>query len=63
MGIFDAAKEKASEFAGQNPDKVDQAVEKAGDLVDERTGGKFADKVDTGQEFANNKLDEQFGQN
>lgn len=57
MGIFDNAKDKATEFAGQNPDKIDQGVEKAGDFADERTAGQHSDKIDKGQEFANEKLD------
>ena len=53
MGIFDKAKDVAS----QNADAVRQGVDKAGDFVDERTGGKFADQVDQGQEFVKNQLD------
>lgn len=52
MSILD----KAKEFAEQNPDKVDQLVEKAGDLLDAKTDGKFADKVDQAQELAKEKL-------
>lgn len=57
MGIFDNAKDKATEYAQQNGDQVDQGVEKAGDFADERTDGKYADQVDKGQDFANEKLD------
>ena len=63
MGIFDSAKDKATDFANENPDKLDQGVEKAGDFVDEKTGGQHADQVDKGQDFANQKLDENFGGN
>ena len=52
MGIFD----KAKEFLADNPDKVDQKVEKAGDFADERTGGKYADQVDKGQETVTDQL-------
>jgi hypothetical protein len=48
MGIFDKAKDALSPHS----EHVDAAIEKAGDLVDERTGGKFAEHVDTGQDFA-----------
>ena len=34
----------------QNPDKIKAGVEKAGDLVDKQTGGKYAEKVDTVQQ-------------
>lgn len=52
MGLFDKAKEKL----GENGDKVDQGVDKAGDVVDEKTGGEHADQVDKGQDFAKDKL-------
>lgn len=62
MGIFDSAKEKAGEFAEQNPDKLNQGVEKAGDFADERTGGQHAEHVDKAQDFANEKLGGQPGE-
>ena len=52
MGIFDKAKDAMS---GQQ-DKVDAGVEKAGDMVDERTGDKYTEQVDQGQEMAKEKL-------
>ncbi|HHV22398.1 MAG TPA: antitoxin [Propionibacterium sp.] len=47
MGIFD----KAKDFASKNPDKADGIVDKAGDMIDQRTGGKHAAHVDKGQDF------------
>ena len=52
MGIFDKAKDALS---GQE-DKVDAGVEKAGDMVDEKTDSKYAEQVDQGQEMAKDKL-------
>ena len=52
MGIFDKAKNAMS---GQQ-DKVDAGVEKAGDMVDEKTGDKYTEHVDQGQEMAKDKL-------
>ncbi|AKK02079.1 antitoxin [Corynebacterium epidermidicanis] len=52
MGLLD----KAKELAEQNPDKVDQIIEKVGDVIDEKTGGKFSDQVDQAQEMAKDKL-------
>jgi hypothetical protein len=52
MGIFDKAKDAMS---GQQ-DKVDAGVEEAGDMVDEKTEGKYAEQVDQGQEMAQDKL-------
>ncbi|MET7995059.1 antitoxin [Amycolatopsis sp. NPDC005232] len=56
-GMFDKAKEKLQEFAGQHPDKVDQGVDKAADVADEKTGGKHGDQIQQGAD----KLKESFG--
>ncbi|MVA75669.1 antitoxin [Auraticoccus sp. F435] len=45
MGIFD----KAKDLAAQHSDKLRSGVDKVGDVVDQRTGGRHADKVDKGQ--------------
>ncbi|MEB8327195.1 antitoxin [Dietzia kunjamensis] len=52
MGLFD----KAKDFAGKNPDKVDSVLDKAGDAFDQRTGGKYAEHTDTAQEKAGDYL-------
>jgi hypothetical protein len=51
MGFLDDAKN----FIDDHDDQVDQAIEKAGDLVDDKTGGQYADKVDQVQEVAEGK--------
>jgi hypothetical protein len=51
MGFLDDAKK----FIDEHDDQVDQAIEKAGDLVDDKTDGKFADKVDKVQDLAEEK--------
>ena len=43
---------KIKNFASKNPDKVQVAVDKAGDLFDQKTGGKHAKHTDTVQEKA-----------
>lgn len=53
MGLMD----KIKAMLGGNADKVKQGVEKAGDMVDDKTGGKFADKVDMAQEKVGDMLD------
>jgi MT0933-like antitoxin protein len=57
MGIFDKAKDAMS---GQQ-DKVDAGVEKAGDMVDERTDSKYAEQVDQGQDMAKDRLGDTSG--
>lgn len=56
MGLMDDLGGKAKDLADQNPDKLKEGVEKAGDFVDEKTGGKYADKVDQAQQAAEDRL-------
>lgn len=57
MGLLDNIKGKAEELKDQvGGDKLEQGIDKAGDVVDEKTGGKFGDKIDQGQDFAKDKL-------
>ncbi len=48
MGLFDRAKE----LADQHADKVEGAIDKVADVVDEKTGGKYADHIDKGVDAA-----------
>ncbi len=48
MGLMDRVKGMLS----GHKDQANSAVDKGGDMIDDRTGGKYADKVDTGQEKA-----------
>ncbi len=57
MGIFD----KAKQFADDNPDKVNQGIDKGGDAIDQRTGGKHAEHVDKVQDGAKGFLNKDEG--
>jgi len=48
MGFMDQVKSLLS----KNADKVDTAIDKAGDIVDSKTQGKYKDQVDKVQEAA-----------
>ena len=39
----------------EHDDKVDQAIEKVGDVVDDKTGGKYSDQIDKAQDIAEEK--------
>ena len=54
MGIFDKAKDALSDHA----DQVGTGIDKAGDVVDAKTGGQYAERVDQGQDLAKKKLAE-----
>ena len=48
MGFLD----KAKALLSKNADKVDTVIDKAGDLVDKKTQGKYASTVDKVQDAA-----------
>ena len=52
MGIFDKAKDVLS----GNEDKIDAGIDKAGDMVDEKTGDKYTEQVNKGQDMAKDAL-------
>jgi hypothetical protein len=54
MGFLDDAKNLADEHEEQ----VDAAIEKAGDMVDDKTGGQYEGQVDKAQEFLEDKTGE-----
>jgi hypothetical protein len=49
---FDGARDKAADLAHDHGDKVTGAIDKAGDLVDKKTKGKYASKIDSAQSKA-----------
>ncbi|WP_433326270.1 antitoxin [Spirillospora sp. CA-294931] len=53
MSIVD----KVKGMLGQHGDKAKKGVDKGGDMLDQRTGGKYADKVDKAQDKANEYID------
>ena len=52
MGLLD----KVKGMLGQHADKVDDGIDRGGDVVDERTGGKHAAHVDKAQDAAKDAL-------
>lgn len=57
MGALDDMKDKAKDLASEHSDQVDEGLEKAGDFVDEKTGGKHSDKIDRGVDKAREAVD------
>ena len=52
MGILDDLKGKAQRLIVGNEQAIKNGIEKAGDFVDSKTGGKHADKIDAVQRGA-----------
>jgi hypothetical protein len=53
MGFLD----KVKDLLSKNADKVDTAIDKAGDIVDQKTQGKYSGQVDKVQEAAKKAVD------
>jgi hypothetical protein len=47
---------KAKEFAGKNPDKVRQGIDKAEAVVNQKTGGKYSDQIKKGADAVEGQL-------
>ena len=50
MGVMDNMKDKARDLAGKHGDKLDQAIDKAGQMAKDKTGGEHDEKIDQGIE-------------
>ncbi|MBL1119049.1 antitoxin [Streptomyces sp. 110] len=53
--MFDALKnlkQKAADLAESHGGKISAGLEKTGDFIDDRTGGKYSEKIDTGVDKA-----------
>ena len=53
VGLMD----KVRSMLGQHDEKVDQGIDKAGDVVDDKTGGKYSEHVDKAQDAAHDAVD------
>src|SRR3954462_15742966 len=53
MGMLD----KAKDLLSQNADKIETAIKKAGDFVDDKTQGKYSDTIHKVQEEAKKVVD------
>ncbi|WP_225727865.1 MULTISPECIES: antitoxin [unclassified Nocardia] len=47
---------KGKDAAAKNADKIHDAVDKAGDFIDEKTGHKYTDKIEQGKQAAKNAV-------
>jgi hypothetical protein len=49
--------DKVKNLLARNADKVDTVIDKAGDIVDKKTQGKYTSTVDKVQDAAKNAVD------
>ncbi|MEH6378915.1 antitoxin [Streptomyces sp. KLMMK] len=64
MGLLDTikaklapAKDKIGDLAQQHGDKIEQGLEKAAKVVDEKTKGKYSSQIHTGADKAKHAID------
>lgn len=64
LSFLDDAKNKAGDLAdrakglvAENGESIKNGIEKGGDFIDQKTGGKFAEKVDKVQDGASGLVD------
>src|ERR1700712_1866878 len=57
VGFLDEAKKKLGGAVDKHGDKISEGLDKAGQAIDARTGGKYRDRIDTGVGKAKNALD------
>ena len=50
-------RDKVGDLFDGNEEKLDNAVDKTGDVVDDKTGGKFSDQMDKAQNAAKQGID------
>jgi hypothetical protein len=62
MSMFDNIKDKAEGLVDEHGEQAGQGLDKAGDVVDEKTGGQHSAQIDQGVEQAKNALDGLDGQ-
>ena len=57
MGIFD----KAKDLLNEHNDKVDQGIDKAAELIDQKTGGQHTEQIGQAAEQAKQAMDKNAG--
>jgi len=63
MGFLSDVKAKLTKAVDSQGDKIGDGLEKAGDVVDKQTGGKYDSQIDTGVDKAKDALDNLDGKN
>ena len=53
----DEAKDKAEDLAEEHGDKAKLGIDKAADVIDDKTGGKHTEKIEDGADKAKDAID------
>ena len=57
MGFLDKFRSKATQAVDQHGDKIKDGMDKVGDTIDKKTGGKHHDKIESAKGKATDALD------
>ncbi len=52
VGIFDKFKKKTVDVAEEHGDNIEAGIDKAAEVADDKTDGKYTDKIESGSEKA-----------
>jgi hypothetical protein len=58
MGFLSDVKSKLTKAVDSQGEKIGDGLEKAADLADKKTDGKYSEKIDTGVDKAKDALDD-----
>jgi hypothetical protein len=62
MSAFDEMKDKAKDLVDGHGDQVDQGIDRAGEMADQRTGGQHGEQISQGEQKVRDGLDSLDGQ-
>jgi len=62
MSAFDNMKDQGEDLLEQHGDQADAGIDKAGDAIDQRTGGEHSEQIDQGAQRAKDALGNLGGQ-
>jgi hypothetical protein len=57
MSMFDNMKDKAGDMADEHGQQMGEGADKAGDFIDEKTGGRYSEQIDSGVEKGKDTVD------
>ena len=60
-GVAGDLKDKVSDLVDKHDGKIDSAVDKTADFVDDKTGGKFSDRIGRAKDAAHGAVDKLSG--
>lgn len=63
MSFLDKFRTQAKDAVDKHGDKISDGIDKAAQVADEKTKGKYSDKIDSGRSKAKDALDKLDGKN